>query len=356
MTTTDRAYGPADAEAVAVLEDPDPVAAFWRAHRSGSDVALSTSGTGSGTPRTIIRSTGSWVDSFPACARRLDLGPADRFWIPGPLAATMNLFAACLASAVGADWSTERAGCTHAQLTPAQLASVLDGPPTAGPRALVAGDGLSPALRRRAEAAGVRVDHYYGAAELSLVAWGHDAADLRLFEAVTAEVRDGELWVRSPWLARGMADGRGFATVHDLVRLDGDRIEVLGRPGAATTAGATVELAPIEAALQAHGQGRVVVVAVPHERLGELICCVTGAADRDAVRRWGRTQLTGARRPRRWLVRDELPLTPAGKIDRPRLVAEISTTDRPRHLGGVTAGTGQRVDREETRWEGEQPR
>ncbi|WOP18253.1 AMP-binding enzyme [Raineyella sp. LH-20] len=327
--TTDGAY------AVAVLEGPDPVAAFWQAHHSGRDIALSTSGTTSGTARTIIRSTASWVDSFDLCARRLALGSADRFWVPGPLTATMNLFAACLASFVGAGWSSDRVGCTHAQLTPARLAAVLDESPTPGLRVLVAGDSLAPALRQRAEAAGLRVDHYYGAAELSLVAWGHDAADLRLFEAVTAEVRDGALWVRSPWLARGVADDRGFATVGDLVRLDGDRVEVLGRPGAATTAGTTVELAPVEAELQAHGQKRVVVVAVPHERLGEVICCVTSAADREAVQRWGRTSLTGARRPRRWLVRDALPLTPTGKVDRLRLVEEITTTDRSRHLGGA---------------------
>lgn len=317
----------ADVRPVAVLAATDPVAAFWGAHRTGRDIALSTSGTSSGAARTIIRSTASWVDSFDACVRRLALGPGDRFWIPGPLTATMNLFAACLASSVGADWSADRTGCTHAQLTPAHLAALLDGSPTPGLRVLVAGDGLAPALRRRAEAAGLRVDHYYGAAELSLVAWGRDASDLRLVEKVTAEVRDGVLWVRSPWLARGVADERGFATVGDLVRLDGDRIEVLGRPGAATTAGVTVDLAPIEAGLQAQARGRVVVVAVPHDRLGTVVCCVTSAADREAVRHWARTHLTGARRPRRWPVRDDLPLTPAGKVDRRRLVEDICTEE-----------------------------
>lgn len=315
----------------------DPVTAFWRAHREGRDVALATSGTSSGASREIVRSTASWVDSFDACADRLELGGSGRFWIPGPLSATMNLFAACLARHVGATWSTERDGCTHAQLTPAQLRTLLDAEPAPGLRVLVAGDGLPPALRQRAEAAGVRVDHYYGAAELSLVAWGHDAEDLHLFDRVTAELRDGVLWVRSPWLSRIGTDDRGFATVGDLARLDGDRLRVLGRPGAATTAGATVELAPIEARLQDHGRGRIIVVAVPDARVGEVVCCVTNPTDHRSVRQWARHNLAGARRPRRWVIRDRLPLTPSGKVDRRQVVDDILAADRLR--GGTRART-----------------
>ncbi|WP_194793148.1 AMP-binding enzyme [Raineyella fluvialis] len=313
-----------------MLERADPVAAFWQAHREGADIALATSGTTSGTPRTIVRTTASWVDSFPACAQRLQLQTSSRFWIPGPLAATMNLFAACLATSVGAAWSTEPAGCTHAQLTPTQLRRLLEDAPTPGLHVLVAGDALEPSLRRLAEGAGLLIDHYYGAAELSLIAWGHDAGDLRLFDEVSAEAREGTLWVRSPWLSRLVTDDRGFATVGDLVRLDGDHVEVLGRPGSATTAGATVELAPIEAELQGHSRGRLVVVAVPDGRVGQVICCATTAQDRASVRQWARTHLTGARRPRRWIVREHLPITPTGKIDRTRLADEIVAGDRRR--------------------------
>ncbi|SDB93501.1 Acyl-CoA synthetase (AMP-forming)/AMP-acid ligase II [Raineyella antarctica] len=334
---------PARPAPLPVLEETDPVAAFWQAHREGREVALSTSGTSSGAPRVIVRSTASWVDSFDACAQRLQLAESSRFWIPGPLAATMNLFAACLATYVGARWSSEPDGCTHAQLTPAQLlALVEDGAP--GRHALVAGDGLEPGLRRRAEAAGWRVDHYYGAAELSLVAWGHDATDLRLFDHVDAEVRNGVLWVRSPWLSRVPTDERGYASVHDVARLEGDHVEVLGRPGNATTAGATVQLAPIEAELQDHASARVVVVAVPEARLGEVVCCVTTSHDLRAIRAWGRTHLIGARRPRRWLVRDVLPLTPTGKIDRAGLVADILATDRHPHRESRRTGQDRRED------------
>jgi len=317
---------PRPTDPVPILDTTDPVGAFWRAHRDGRPIALATSGTTSGAPRVIVRTTASWVDSFPACAGRLGLEASSRFWIPGPMDATMNLFAACLASSVGAGWSREPAGCTHAQLTPTGLRRLVDSQSMNGVRALVAGAGLGPDLRQRAERCGITVDHYYGAAELSLVAWGHDSSDLNLFERVEAELRDGTLWVRSPWLAQVTTDGRGYATVHDLARLDGDRLEVLGRPGAATTAGATVALAPIEAALTEHARSPVAVLAVPDARLGEVICCVADPADLDAVRRWGRRHLDGPYRPRRWLARDPMPLTAAMKIDRRRLATDISAT------------------------------
>ena len=73
--------------------------------------------------------------------------------------------------------------------------------------------------------------HYYGAAELSFVAWGAHADDLRPFPGVEVSVREGEVWVRSPYLCTGYdgppgplrRDGDGFATV-------GDRGSMRGRP------------------------------------------------------------------------------------------------------------------------------
>lgn len=315
-------------QTVDVLTCPEPVAAFWQAHADGRDIALATSGTTAGQPRVIVRSTASWVGSFGACAARLGLGPECRFWIPGPLRATMNLFAACLATHAGASWSMTRDDATHAQLTPALLRTLLDAEPPAGLHVLVAGDGLEPGLRRAAEERGLLVSHYYGAAELSMVAWGPDSESLELFDEVDAEVRDGVLWVRSPWLSRVQTDGDGFATVGDLAELDGNRLRLLGRPGTVTTAGATVELAPLEVLLQRQATDRVVVFAVPDERLGQLVCCVTTSADLDAVRGWARENLDGGHRPRRWVTYQHLPLTEAGKVDRAALARGLDKLGR----------------------------
>ena len=299
----------------------DPVAAFWEAHRNGVPVELTTSGT-SGSPRTIVRTTASWVDSFPLVARRLDLTSSDRFWIPGPLASTMNLFAACLAQWAGCTWSPEREGATLWQVTPTGLAQHLE--QGSGVTALVAGDGLHPGLRDTALSAGMRVHHYYGAAEMSLVAWGTASDDLQLFDRVEAEVRASELWVRSPWLAAGVrgdtgpyrTDDRGFVTVGDRASLTPDgRLSVLGRPGFVTTAGETVSLAEIETLLRPLAPGGVHLIGAPHGTLGEVLTCVVECPDDlDAVRGFARTHLHGARRPRRYVVQ-RVRRTSAGKPD-----------------------------------------
>ncbi len=153
-------------------------------HAAGDRVALPTGGT-SGAPRHVVRTTRSWVASFPAAAALCGLGPDSAVWVPGPLTATMNLFAAVHAEAVGAPLVAALDRATHAFLTPAVLDRLLDaGAPTDGLTVVVAGDRLSPAVAARAVGAGAVVHHYYGAAELSFVAWGGHAEDLRAFPGV----------------------------------------------------------------------------------------------------------------------------------------------------------------------------
>ena len=114
---------------------------------------------------------------------------------------------------------------------------------------------------------GAEVSHYFGAAELSFVAWGRHEDDLRAFPGVEVEVRDGVLWARSPFLAAGVrrvspgrscCDADGFGTVGDrgAVAADGT-VTVLGRGDAAVlTGGATVQVADVESALRPGLAGR----------------------------------------------------------------------------------------------------
>jgi acyl-CoA synthetase (AMP-forming)/AMP-acid ligase II len=330
------------AGAVAVLDDADPVAAFRSVARGDGRLALPTSGT-SGRARTIIRTARSWTDSFPAVSRLTALTVDSQVWLPGPLTATMNLFAAVHADWAGASLVDSPADATHLHLTPARLDALLSTDVRlAGRMVVVAGDALEPDLRRRAEAAGATIAHYYGAAELSFVAWGSDRMSLRRFPGVDIDVREGEIWVRSPYLASGYAGGagvaggplrrdeRGFATVGDRGGLVADqhhaagRLLVHGRPDSVTTGGATVSLADVEAALRAPGlRGQVAVIGLPHLRLGQIVAAVlTDSADREPART-AAAEL-GAGRPRRWFVRTTLPVTAAGKVDRASLVAELT--------------------------------
>lgn len=318
-------------EPVDLLASTDPVRAFAEAREDDRPVRLRTSGT-SGEPRFVVRSTASWTTSFPVVTDLLEMSARSRVWVPGPITSTMNLFAAVHADDVGAVVLGSAESATHAVLTPAALTrAVAQGVELSRVHVLVAGDRLSAAAHDVAFGAGARcVSHYYGAAELSFVAWGSHALDLEPFPGVEVDCGDGQVWVRSTYLCEGY-DGPagpltrrsdGFATVGDRGRFEDGYLRLLGR-GAETvvTAGATVLVSDVETALE-HATGhRVVVVGLPHEDLGELVCgVVVDSSSLPVLRAASRDVLEPAQRPRRWFTVADLPLTEVGKLDRAALV------------------------------------
>lgn len=329
-------------EVPALQDCPDPVSALLAAHRAGGLVSLGTSGT-TARPRKVIRTAASWVDSFPVVAELIGLTERSRAWVPGPLGATMNLFAAALATYLGASLVDSVRPASHAFLTPTRLLQLLAEEAPEGLHVVVAGDRLGADLADRAEARGWRVSHYYGAAQLSFVAWGRDEGSLRPFPEVAVEARtDGRLWVSSPWLCEqeigpegaqvafqveAEADtGRRWATVGDRGRIAADgRVVVLGRDEVILTGGATVLVGDVEAVLRPAARGEVYLVPQPHDRLGSAVVAVcTEIDDLGRLARHARTSLAGPHRPRRWLHRAELPLTAAGKVDRAALARWVA--------------------------------
>ncbi len=319
-----------------ILAEADPVGAFLDAHEAGDDVLLRTSGT-AGVPRVVLRSTRSWVDSFAAVESLTGLDSRSRVWIPASVAGSMNLFAAVHARHLGAVVVAEPRGATHWFLTPSALQDVLhSGDRFDGVQAVVAGDRLGATLHERATAAGVRVSHYYGAAELSFVAWGSHEDDLRAFPGVGLEVRDGVVWVRSAYLSKGYAEGSGpfacgddgFATVGDRGQLTGGRLRVLGRDDVVVTGGATVHVADVEGSLRAGAIGVLAVVGIPHPRLGAVVAiALERADDAAALRELSRTTLAPTHQPRRWYALEPFPRTAAGKVDRADVTARIVAGD-----------------------------
>lgn len=311
-------------------ESDDPVAAVMRAHETGRALALATSGTSTGQQREVVRSTESWWVSFEDYGRLTGVDAGSTVWVPGPTTSTMNLFALVHARTVGARVVEHPGSATVACLTPTQLARAMpDLSP--GAVAVVAGAALPPALAARAGERGVIIEHYYGAAELSFVAWsGGDG--LRAFPGVEIAVRDepnaGSIWVRSPYLCREYlgdpgsmrTDPDGWATVGDVGTFGDGILRVLGRPDAIITAGETVLLADIESGLRQVAFGEVAVFGAPDPSRGQVVAvAVVDSDDRDRIERWARRRLPATHRPRRWLVLPELPQTPAGKVDRARL-------------------------------------
>jgi acyl-CoA synthetase (AMP-forming)/AMP-acid ligase II len=222
---------------------------------------------------------------------------------------------------------------THAHLTPAALLTALSGGADLhGVHVVVAGDRLSRDTAARAVAGGARTSHYYGAAELSFVAWGSSEEDLRPFPGVEVQVRADAIWVRSPYVSlgyEGQADGPfaldddGFATVGDRGSLEQGLLTVTGRgTELVLTGGATVLVADVEQALRRGTGSDVVVVGVPHPRLGQLVgAIVTDATAADRLRAVASAELASAQQPRLWFAVPSFPVTAGGKVDRSALSA-----------------------------------
>ncbi len=311
-----------------------------------------------GVPRGIVRTLDSWQLSIPAFSRLSGIDARDVVWLPGPITASLFLFGGYHARLIGArviclgqDPSTASvAHCVPTQL-PALLAEHAAGRLPRLHTLIVAGDRVPTALVEQAVAARLRVVEYYGAAELSFVAAGVNAAGLRAFEGVELELREGQIWSRSPYQARGyldpaaggplQRDQAGWATVADLGELTDGVLTVRGRGDSAITVGGHTVLADdVEQALVAlPGIRAAAVVGIEHRRLGQLLVAAV-CSDRTVPElRAAAGDLPAPSRPRRWVHLAELPLTPSGKLDRAQVrrlvMAAVADSLPPRTAPGV---------------------
>jgi acyl-CoA synthetase (AMP-forming)/AMP-acid ligase II len=326
-----RAQREAVAAAVAEAEVPDGTA--WASLTSGS----------TGSPRIVLRSAASWADSFAAVEELLEVGPDDVVALPAPPASSLTLFSLAhrLAGgprpALGVRIAAE-VTCFHG--TPEALRAVLDaGAPPGLRTALVGGSRLDPALRERAQAAGVRVFAYYGAAELSFVAV--DEGDgLRPFPGVELSVREGEVWVRSPFVASGYAGATGplrrvdgWASVGDRAELVDGRLRLLGRADdAILSASATIVPEEVEEVLRSiPGIHDAIVFGLPRERVGALVAALVELEGEGIVdlRASIDARLAPAHRPRQWFAGD-LPRTASGKPARAEALRRVLAAEVPR--------------------------
>ena len=300
-----------------------------------------TSGS-SGAPRVVIRTDASWSDSFAVISTYLRVHAGDTVFLPAPASSSLTLYSLAHALAGGPQPGGQHANALHG--TPQSLRFVLDSSTkvTTMRTVLVGGSHLDTALRSRAEAEGISVVSYYGAAELSFVAV--DTGDgLRAFPGVELDVRAGILWVRSPFVATGYLGAPGplrtegsWATVGDLAELTDGVLRLRGRAdNAILSASATIVPEEVESALRSlPGVRDAVVIALNRERVGALVAAVIEPEDNTTVsartlRIAAEAILTPSHRPRRWF-RAILPRTSSGKVAR----AEV---ERLVESGAVTA-------------------
>ncbi len=299
----------------------------------GARMVVFTSGS-AGTPRGVLRTQESWRRSLDPLTDLLHLTPADTVWTPGPLWSSLSLYGAWHAVGVGA--GTVLAGEDPAPATVAHcVPSALDRLAAAAPpglRAVVlAGEPVSDRHRALCAARGWRLHEYYGAAELSFVGWSADGLPWRPFPGVEVELRRGEVWVRSPYLALGTLDGRpgslrtadGWATVGDHGTVLHGGYAVTGRGGSAiSTGGHTVVAEHVEQVLLAVPRvAGAVVLGRADARLGQVVVAVLEGDPARADLRAALRRLAPAARPRRWAVVPALPRTASGKPDRAALTA-----------------------------------
>ncbi|GAA2227359.1 hypothetical protein GCM10010413_23690 [Promicromonospora sukumoe] len=306
--------------------------------------AALTSGT-SGTPRVVLRTAASWERSFAAVSGLLDAeGAVEQILLPAPPASSLTLFS--LAHALGGGPRPVFPGGPGAEAatlfhgTPHALRPLLDA--GAAPRlrtALVGGSHLDARTRADAEFRGIRVVAYYGAAELSFVALD-EGRGLRAFPGVETEVRDGGLWVRSPFAALGYLGEPGplrtdgaWSTVGDLATAHDDgTLTVRGRADAAIlTASATVVPDEVEAGLRTlPGVADAVVFGIPTPRVGALVAAMVEPADgappptAGRLRSLAETRFAPAHRPRVWFA-GRLPRTASGKPARAEVLRQVGT-------------------------------
>jgi long-chain acyl-CoA synthetase len=309
--------------------------------------ATSTSGS-SGAPRIVLRSAESWSTSFAAVDALMGVEPGDVLYLPSPPASSLSLFSIAHSAHSGlrlalpssnAVTARDFRGASLFHGTPHALRTVLtaieSGAPARLRMALVGGSDVDPALREQAARLGIRLVSYYGAAELSFVAV--DEGDgLRPFPGAEVQIRDGELWVRSPYVASGYlggdgplkTDANGWHSVGDLADADGDRIRVRGRSDdAILTASATVIPAEVETTLRSiAGIGDGVVFGLPVPGIGALVAAAIEpdpnlpGFDLGSIRRDAAALLAHTHMPRRWYVFDPFPRTASGKPSRAEIV------------------------------------
>jgi O-succinylbenzoic acid--CoA ligase len=131
--------------------------------------------------------------------------------------------------------------------------------------------------------------------------------------------------------AAALRDGRLLTA--DRARWEEGRLVVLGRvDDVVVSGGINVDLAAVERQVRGWpglGAGDVAVVGVPDPEWGTTVVAVLerepwSAADEQGLREHLQGRLPGWAVPRRLLGRVPLPRTSSGKIDRLRIVAELS--------------------------------
>lgn len=228
---------------------------------------------------------------------------------------------------------------TLASLVPAQVADLVRGGLRA-PRSLravvVGGDSLEPDLYEKGTGLGWPLLPSYGMTECSsqIATARPGSPELVLLDAFEARVeKDGRLAFHGEAVLTGYGTAGGFVDpkrrgwflTEDLGSIRGPVLEVRGRRGDfIKIGGESVDLARLDAILSAVAGPHAAVVAMPDERLGQVIHLAVGpGVDAEAVAAAFSQRVHPFERPRRVHRVPEIPRSPLGKLIRKRLAETL---------------------------------
>lgn len=294
------------------------------ARPAGEDVALVmfTSGT-SAAPKPVELTYGNVEANAEGTARALAVAAGDRWLCPLPLTHVGGLMILTRAVIAGfhvlldPPFDAARVAArlnageaTLVSMVPTQIRRCLDAglkdPP--GLRAVVSGGApLDPALRARAQEAGVPVVDAYGLTETA----SQFTVDGVPFHDASVTLDGGEIVVEGPMVAGGRH------RTGDLGEWRDGRLHVTGRKAdTIVTGGENVAPHEVEAVLMAHPD--VVDAGVfgrPDPEWGEAVTAhVVGSADPQELREWCAARLARFKVPKRIEMVRSLPRTASGKL------------------------------------------
>ncbi|MHA7198201.1 class I adenylate-forming enzyme family protein [Arthrobacter alkaliphilus] len=342
-----------------------------------------TSGTTS-VPKAFTRSRRSWQVSFDASIEFFGLTTEDTTLAPGPLAASLNLYALSECLYAGAAFHTLETfdvgdahaaiaydGVTRLVLVPTMLRLLSErglagGVDASGVRSIIcAGSKLDARTLEAARrwAPNAAIFEYYGASELSFVSGTRLGAgepldaggtgigrpfpgvELKILDDDGAERpdgADGNICVRSGMVSNGYLwgdDGQalrcfdGWYTVGDQGYVDSGVLHILGRRSdMIITSGRNVYPHEVELALASvPGVSAAVAAGMPDEVRGQKVIAGIVPAYGSVTATQVKTGLDGLlardKRPLRYFMLSELPVSDRGKVSRQMLLDWIGNND-----------------------------
>ncbi len=327
------------------------------APQPGSAPVFETLTSGStGKPRRIRRTQASWIASF-ALNAGFGIGPGARVAVLGRLVHSLALYGAVEGLHLGAEvhlleslrpdrQRQALAGrrITHLYATPAQLRLLVEGQGLCPDLrlVLVGGSKLDPALRRAlgVMAPGAMIREFYGAAEASFITIADEetpeASVGRVYAGVQISLdHAGEIWLKSPYLFIGYAEGDGSAkwrdgwlSVGEIGRVEEGFLYLSGRAGRmVTVADQNVFPEEIETLmLSLPGVAKAAVLPVKDAKRGTvLVAMMEGDPSAEAaILAALRAELGPLKAPRVLFWQENWPVLASGKTDLQALEARLA--------------------------------